>query len=111
LTALKHSEVEAEAALNTLLDHLQNWLLAQPELLLLWTQPRGVRKQVSRMIATELMTIPTRQMNEGSEPNRAMRRQILALLKRSGPGWAEDGLTFAEPAEPDLWVPGEEEQG
>lgn len=81
--------MEAELALNQLLDHHQKWLMQQPQLLLLWPLGRGTRRRVADLLAKELMTIPTRTMNENTPPNRAMRRAILAELERHDPRWWE----------------------
>jgi hypothetical protein len=94
LTDSNGSLAEADAALNRLLDHHQHWLLAQPELLMLWTQDRATRRRVAKLVADELLTIPTRNLNENTPPSRAMRRAILAELKRSNPEFWEDASAF-----------------
>jgi hypothetical protein len=83
------SQAQAEAAVESLLDKHQKWLIQQPELLLLWTQGRDTRRRVAKMLATELMTIPAREFNETSAPSRAMRRAIMQELKRDNPTWWE----------------------
>jgi hypothetical protein len=91
------SSTEAEAALHRLLDHHQKWLMSQPEFLLLWTQDRQTRRRVAALLAKELTTIPVRDINENTPPNRAMRKAILAELKRqAGAEWGRDGLAFLE---------------
>ena len=83
------SSAEAELALNTLLDKHQKWLMMQPELLLLWPLGRQTRKTVARLLATELLTIPVRESNENTPPNRAMRREMMRVLERTSPTWWE----------------------
>lgn len=91
------SSIEAEAALHRLLDHHQKWLMAQPEFLLLWTQDRATRRRVAELLSKELTTIPVREMNENTPPNREMRRAILAELKRrGGDEWGSDAVAFLE---------------
>ncbi|MES2156015.1 MAG: hypothetical protein V4510_12855 [bacterium] len=71
--------------------------MTQPEFLLLWTQDRATRKRVAELLVKELTTIPTRDFDENTPPNRAMRRAILAELKaRGGPSWWGDGMSFLE---------------
>ena len=79
------SQAEAELALETLLDHHQMWLMQQPELLILWTQPRAVRKAIAKLLSEELLTIPVRGFDENTLPNRQMRRRILAEVRRTDP--------------------------
>lgn len=93
----KTSQAEAELALERLLDRHQKWLMQQPEVLLLWTQDRQTRRRVAELLAKELTTIPVRDSNENTPPNRAMRR---ALMQAMPPSW------WAE-AEP--WLLGTEE--
>jgi hypothetical protein len=88
------SSLQAEEALHRLLDKHQRWLLEQPELLLLWTQPRATRRRVAQLVAQELMTIPAREFNENTPPTRAQRRQILAELKRTNREWWADAKAF-----------------
>ena len=91
------TSTEAEVALHRLLDHHQKWLMSQPEFLLLWTQDRQTRRRVAELLAKELTTIPAREVNENTPPNRAMRRAILAELKaRGGADWGSDGMSFLE---------------
>lgn len=83
------TEVEAEEALHRLLDKHQKWLLQQPELLLLWPLDRQTRRRVANLLATELLTIPHRVMDENTPPNRVMRRAMMAELKKADPRWWE----------------------
>jgi hypothetical protein len=89
LTDTRLSQAEAELALERLLDHHQKWLMTQPELLLLWPLGRAMRRRVAELLAKELLTIPTRDINESTPPNRAMRRAILAELAQRNPTWWE----------------------
>ena len=78
------SQVEAELAIERLLDKLEKWIIAQPEAVLIWGQPREVRKRVGEAIAKEMTTIPTR---EGQPLNRNMRREITRELNRQEREW------------------------
>lgn len=93
MTDSRGSQAEAEAAIERLLDKLSNWLIAQPELLILWTQPRSTRKRVAELLAHELMTIPKRMVDETTPPNRSVRRAILRELEKNGAYW-EDAADF-----------------
>lgn len=93
MTDTKLSQAEAEAALHELLDHHQKWLMAQPAMLLLWPLDRATRRRVAELLARELLTIPVRTFNENTPPNRALRRAILAELKRNNPTWWEEVAT------------------
>jgi hypothetical protein len=81
------SEPAAELALERLLDHHEAWLLQQPELLILWMQGRHVRREVARLLAKQLSTIPVRKMTEDTPPSRAWRRNFFRALKRGNPTW------------------------
>lgn len=81
------SQAEAELALERLLDNHQRWLMQQPELLILWSQPRHTRRRVATELAEELLTIPKRVFDETTLPNRAMRKRILAEVRRTDPDW------------------------
>jgi hypothetical protein len=74
-------------ALESLLDKHQRWLLMQPELLLLWEQGRSTRRRVAELLAKELLTIPVRQFNENTPPNRATRKAIVRELDKAGVQW------------------------
>ena len=89
----KLSQAEAEGALHELLDRHQKWLMQQPAMLLLWPLDRATRRRVADLLAKELLTIPTRDINENTPPNRAVRRAILAELARQNPTWWEDAGT------------------
>lgn len=77
--------VEAELAIERLLDKHEKWLILQPEVLLLWTQDRNTRKRVAQLLAKQMTTIPVRDMDENTPPNRAMRRAILDALAHDNP--------------------------
>ncbi len=79
------SEVEAELAMERLLDKLQRWMLQQPEVVLLWAQDRGTRKRVAAAVVDELARIPTR--TPDGEPNRAQRRRIMEELRKADADW------------------------
>lgn len=85
MTVTYGSQAEAEMAIEALLDKHQRWLMQQPELLLIWSQPRPTRKRVADLLAKELTTIPVRLIDENTLPNRAMRREILATIRRADP--------------------------
>ncbi len=87
MTVTNVSQMEAEAALTRLLDHHQKWVMAQPEVLFLWAQDRHARKRVAELLVKELLTIPRRDFNENTPPNRTMRRAMLQALKQSNPEW------------------------
>ena len=74
---------EVEARIHTLLDHHQKWLLTQPEMLLLWPLDRATRHRVASLLAKELLTIPTRDMNESTPPNRTLRRSIMREIRKA----------------------------
>jgi len=93
LTDTRPSQAEAEAALHTLLDHHQKWLMQQREMLVLWPLDRNTRRRVAELLAKELLTIPVRGTDENTPPNRAMRRAILAELERKNPRWWEEVAT------------------
>jgi len=78
--------VTVEEDIEVLLDKLDRWLLVQPEWLLLMGLPeRQIRKQVATLVAKELLLMPKREY--GGEPNRAMRRQIIAAMRKSKVPW------------------------
>jgi hypothetical protein len=81
------SEAEAELAVERLFDKLHGWMMQQPELLFIWSQDRYTRRRVSEMIAKELVTIPTRRIDDSTPPNRAFRRAIVAEMKKADPEW------------------------
>lgn len=85
MSAGTQSEAEAELAIERLLLHLDAWLLQQPEMMLLWAQPRHVRRQVSKLLAEHIATIPKRE--GAAEPGRAVRRQILQAIRAAGAEW------------------------
>ena len=93
MTDTKLSQVEAEGALHELLDRHQKWLMTQPAMLLLWPLDRSTRRRVAELLAKELLTIPVREFNENTPPNRAMRRVILAELAHKNPTWWEEAGT------------------
>lgn len=78
------SRAEAELAIERLFDHLEGWLLQQPEVLLIWMQPRGVRKDVAQAIGDLVTTIPTRENVVG---NRSARRRALRAMDAAEREW------------------------
>lgn len=78
------SQAEAELAIERLMDKLAAWLLQQPEILLIWVQPRHVRKAAAIEIAKMMTTIPTRDDVEG---NRRLRRQLIRALDQHEHEW------------------------
>lgn len=89
----KLSQDQAESALHELLDHHQKWLMSQPGMLLLWPLDRHTRRRVADLLAKELLTIPVRDFNENTPPNRAFRRAMMAELRRANPQWYEEAGT------------------
>lgn len=70
---------EIDLPIETLLDHLQAWLVVQPEwVYLVALEDRKVRRDVARTIAHALTTIPTR---DGQLFNRSVRRRIIATMR------------------------------
>ena len=82
----KLSQAEVDLLLTELLDKHQKWLFQQREMLLLWPLGRATRRKVADLLAKELLTIPVRQLNENTPPNRAMRRAILQMMAREVQG-------------------------
>jgi len=68
--------------LNSLLDSHQKWLMQQREMLLLWPLDRNVRRRIATLLAKELLTIPVREFDENTPPNRAVRRAIMAAVRK-----------------------------
>jgi hypothetical protein len=72
---------ETEAAIERLMDHLDRWLLQQPEWLYLMGLPdRATRRRLATLIARELTTIPV----DVASPvlGRQMRRKLLAEFRK-----------------------------
>ena len=81
------TQVEAELAIERLLDHLQHWLVTQPEWpVLMGASDRGTRKRVARLIAEELTTIPTQQFAK-PVANRKLRRAMMKELAAAEKEW------------------------
>lgn len=78
------SRAEAELAVERLMEHFENWLLQQPEILLIWMQDRNTRKRVEAALAKGFTTIPARGM---VEMNRSTRRRVLAALDAQEKEW------------------------
>lgn len=78
----KPSQAEVEMHLNSLLDSHQKWLMQQREMLLLWPLDRNVRRRIATLLAKELLTIPVREFDENTPPNRAVRRAIMAAVRK-----------------------------
>lgn len=79
-------QTEAEADIERLLDHLDRWLLQQPEWLRLMALPaRQTRKRVAELVAKELLLMPKRP--DQGQPGRQMRRKILAEMKKDESSW------------------------
>lgn len=71
---------EVEESIGRLLDHLDLWLLQQPEWLYLMGLPdRHARRRVANLLARELTTIPVATSHQA--PNRKLRRAIMNELK------------------------------
>lgn len=80
---------EAELAIERLLTHLANWLVQQPEWpILMGASGRVTRRRVARLIAAELVTIPTA-VGSPYGGNRALRRQLIQELRRAEDNWWE----------------------
>jgi hypothetical protein len=78
---------EAEAAIESLLDKLGKWLVNQREWpVLMGAAERQARRKVARLIAYELTTIPKRQFEEFT-PNRALRREMMQVMRRAEKSW------------------------
>lgn len=72
---------ETELAIEKLMDHLDRWLLQQPEWLYLMGLPdRATRRRLATLIARELTTIPV----DTTAPvlGRQMRRKLLAEFQK-----------------------------
>lgn len=72
--------------LNSLFDSHQKWLMQQKEMLLLWPLDRSLRRRLARALAKELLTIPVREFDENTPPNRVMRRAIMQALAHKKEG-------------------------
>jgi hypothetical protein len=80
VTAPLGSEAEAELAIERLFDKLENWLIQQPETLVIWAQPRNTRKRAGKVIADAMTTIPKRAF-DSKGMSRRMRRDVLKQLR------------------------------
>jgi len=78
------SRVEAELAVERLLDKFTAWLLQQPEVILVWSQDRTTRKRVAEALADGFTKIPVR---EGQEYNRDVKRRVVREMNRQEREW------------------------
>ena len=77
---------EAELAIERLLDHLHGWLIQQPEWsIIMGAAGRATRRRAAKLIAAELVTIPTAPGPYGV--NREMRRKLLRELRAAEDNW------------------------